>query len=598
MTGLEMSFTHKATWSLLFIANIFTPMAGLAASPVSSVIVQTETADLLSTFSQQAASTTTVTKPFQYKLKHPDGLTLLYNGCRGSRMEPCGCRALNLGGIDKEAAMVQSIRAANPNTLYLEAGGFFREFAGPSMRLQTWHIMDALSALNCQAINIGFPDLAQGMATLKLLESKFDLPFISANIVDAGTGLPVFGSHKSLNVALAGGGTTKVAVVGVTAKTRDTSRDPATQAAPVSAGSSQVGPVSPSRWMIAETNGKVPWLPFDVHSENDGAGGAAPIAGPGGSMPEAVQFAVDDADGLTSTTFAPYRVNEPLPAAQELGKRLSADHDYLVLLAYTSVEAAVEMAKFLPEYDLIIAADYIGRVEPVKPTPEGPLVIGGDHDGKYLGIVEVPPGSGKNRALPPDVDMLPILQSIEPLPEYTQFIRNFSEDTAALPVEKTAGELSEKIYAGVSSCKTCHGSAHDQWKSHKHSIAMKTLVEKNMHFNPDCLKCHTVAYKMPGGFTDLRVTANLANVQCEVCHGPADAHVKEMRAAEVLKREGKPVPPMTQDLRMTWDANFCMQCHDPQNDPHFNFNEDIHRVRHKNPAPQRERPTTVSLEMM
>ena len=127
---------------------------------------------------------------------------------------------------------------------------------------------------------------------------------------------------------------------------------------------------------------------------------------------------------------------------------------------------------------------------------------------------------------------------------------------------------------------------------------MKALVDKDMHFNPDCLRCHTVAYRMPGGFTDLRVTANLANVQCEVCRGPGEKHVQEMRAAETLKREGKPVPPMQEGMIMQWDKKFCMQCHDPANDPTFNFDEDIQRVRHKNPSPPREKPSTAALMMM
>src|SRR5690606_6730664 len=99
-----------------------------------------------------------------FDLKYPNGLTLLYNGARGSRIEPCGCRALNLGGIDKEAAMVQHIRSKNPNTLYVDAGGFFREFTDPAIRLQSWYMLEAMAQLQYQVMNIGFPDIRQGMA--------------------------------------------------------------------------------------------------------------------------------------------------------------------------------------------------------------------------------------------------------------------------------------------------------------------------------------------------------------------------------------------------------------------------------------------------
>src|SRR5690606_5556820 len=135
--------------------------------------------------------------------------------------------------------------------------------------------------------------------------------------------------------------------------------------------------------------------------------------------------------------------------------------------------------------------------------------------------------------------------------------------------------LDEKTFAGASSCRSCHIDAHAQWRTHGHARAMKSLVDSEMHFNRDCLKCHSTGFGQPGGSTDLRVTANLASVQCEVCHGPAENHVRNMRAAEQLTREGKPVPPMEDDLVMEWDANFCMQCHDQNNDPDFNFAVDF-----------------------
>lgn len=569
----------------------------LSVAGAFAASARTQHADIQSTLSQHAARTTTISEPFKYDLKHPGGLTFLYNGCRGSRMEPCGCRALNLGGIGREVAMIQTIRRENPKAFYMDAGGFFREFTDPSMRLQSWHMLDALSHIDCQVINIGFPDLRQGMAALKYFEDRFKLPFVSANIVDAKSGDPVFASHKSFDVTLANGDHVKVAVVGVTAKSRDTSRSGAERGADAESDELSESTNSRGRWMIAETNGRIPWLPFDVHdapAHAAGQGGASPAPASGGSLSDALKFAINGADGVTSESFAPYRLDDPWEAAQKMGKQLRADHDYLILLAYASHKVAVAMAPKLTDYDLVIAADYVGRrVQPVKPLPDGPLIIGGDHDGKYLGIVEVPMKTGAAA----DADLLPILQSIKPLPEYKKYIDHFTRDTEFLPVEEASGEIAEKIYAGVTSCRACHIDAYKQWKTHKHSHAMKTLVDKNMHFNPDCLRCHTVAYRMPGGFTDVRVTSYLSNVQCEVCHGPGEAHVQEMRAAEALQRQGKTPPPVENDMRMTWNAKFCMQCHDPQNDPRFNFPADIQRVRHKNPAPQRERPTTVSLEM-
>lgn len=568
--------------------------AAIAAGPAP---VRVPTADIASTFSQQAARTTTQTAPFAYELRHPDGLTILFNGARHGKIEPCGCRALNLGGIDKEAAMVQTIRRANPQTLYLDAGGYFRDNADPAMRLQTWSMLKALAALDCQAMNVGYPDLMQGIETLKFFQREFRLPLISANILDDATQKPLFEPYREFTVALHNGEHRKVAVVGITAPNRDVSHGTAQPRRPQAASEPEQNEVRPGRWMIAETNGYVPWLPFNVHRE---AGGAAPAPAAGGELPLPVRFAVEGQDALTSHAVGPYRVADGQMTAKDLGRELRKNHDILILLAYTSFDRAVAMAPELADYDLIVAADYRERMEPLRPAADGPLVVCGDQEGKYLGLVEIPrldASDGRSPLLPENTTMLPVLQTIEPRPQFHAYIEEFARLTERLPVEESTGPASVgKIYAGSNSCRACHAAEFDQWKTHKHAHAMKTLVDRNMQFNPDCLKCHTVAYRQPGGFTDLRVTAYLGNVQCEVCHGPAQAHVQEMRTAQALTEQGKPAPAMQNELRMEWDQKFCMQCHDPKNDPHFTFPQDILRVRHKDPAPPRKRPTTMRLD--
>jgi hypothetical protein len=124
---------------------------------------------------------------------------------------------------------------------------------------------------------------------------------------------------------------------------------------------------------------------------------------------------------------------------------------------------------------------------------------------------------------------------------------------------------------------------------------MKSLVEKGMQYSGDCLRCHTVGFKQPGGFSDLRVTPGLANVQCEVCHGPAQKHVEEQQqlALAAGTQAGKGTSG-TVHLLMKWDEEFCAQCHDSNNDPRFNFAEALPRVRHKSPAPPRAKETTAT----
>jgi len=43
--------------------------------------------------------------------------------------------------------------------------------------------------------------------------------------------------------------------------------------------------------------------------------------------------------------------------------------------------------------------------------------------------------------------------------------------------------------------------------------------DKDYTADADCLRCHTTGYGKPGGFTSIAETPDMANVQCEECHG-------------------------------------------------------------------------------
>lgn len=558
--------------------------------------------DVGSSLSRSTAATTTQTATYVPEVRYPDGLTVLYSAARGGKLEPCGCRALNLGGIDREAAMVRAVRGETSATVYVDAGGFFREFPDKNNRLESWHLLDGLSAARMDAINVGFPDLKEGVDGLKRLAAERKLPFISANIVDASTGQPVFEPFKAWTLTTGGGKQLRVAVIGVTAPNINVSRP---------AGSQIIGDAtvprpnatSPdglrSRWTIAPV--AVPLGSHHFQGRNSTVqalleqGGAAPASAGGGNSP-----AMDFALTTSSVTGAPYTVLDEAKALRPLAERLRKETDVLLLLSYASKERTQEIASAVPLFDIAIAGDYIKRHEAEKIGTRPTLLVAADYDGKYLGQIDLRIAETGGVAEVAPV-LHPVLQSIEPIPEFTRYLTAYKQDTENLPVPQSQ-QTAEKVYAGASSCRTCHADAWTQWRTHHHSRAMKALVDKQMHYNPDCLRCHTVAFRQPGGFTDLRVTPHLSNVQCEVCHGPGQKHVDHHRAAAMMQSEGgsTAVPAGAEhppELRMEWDAQFCMQCHDPQNDPHFNFEQDILRVRHKDPAPPRERPTTASLMM-
>jgi hypothetical protein len=128
----------------------------------------------------------------------------------------------------------------------------------------------------------------------------------------------------------------------------------------------------------------------------------------------------------------------------------------------------------------------------------------------------------------------------------------------------------ELKYVGAPKCKMCHnktssGKFYDDWYESKHANAFSSL-KGDERKNPECLKCHTTGYGKPGGFTSVAdevtelkdLVKEMAGVQCEVCHGPGEKHIKS-KTDNVIKNAGVPT------------EKGCVVCHNDTN-PHWDPN--------------------------
>lgn len=116
-----------------------------------------------------------------------------------------------------------------------------------------------------------------------------------------------------------------------------------------------------------------------------------------------------------------------------------------------------------------------------------------------------------------------------------------------------------KIHAGTfvgftaGNCKQCHPKKAEEWAKTGHAKILTEEIDlKPTHYSETCIRCHTTGYypgANNGGFPDVQAKAkyqfptwkqieaggnwekmpaevkNLANIQCEQCHGPAKEHV-------------------------------------------------------------------------
>ncbi len=144
---------------------------------------------------------------------------------------------------------------------------------------------------------------------------------------------------------------------------------------------------------------------------------------------------------------------------------------------------------------------------------------------------------------------------------YNQAARREFAGTAAVRTK----DLAKTPYAGAEACATCHKDAFDKWSGSRHAQAMATLQAKTKQEDPECVACHALGPQEKGGFVSLAASPQFANVQCETCHGPRLAHVKDPTAKPALA-----VAP----------AAVCSTCHNAQHSPAFKQDEYWKKIAH------------------
>ena len=121
-------------------------------------------------------------------------------------------------------------------------------------------------------------------------------------------------------------------------------------------------------------------------------------------------------------------------------------------------------------------------------------------------------------------------------------------------------------YVGSKACKWCHKEAFEIWEETPHAKrAHPSIIEAGHQYDPECVLCHSTAYRYEGGFVSLEETPHLAPMGCENCHGPRSLHIKNP------KRRGEIKKP---------DEITCKTCHDPDNSPHFDFATYWEKIKH------------------
>lgn len=141
----------------------------------------------------------------------------------------------------------------------------------------------------------------------------------------------------------------------------------------------------------------------------------------------------------------------------------------------------------------------------------------------------------------------------------------------ALPDKAKAWE-----YVGNTQCKVCHNSKEEGqqwtvWKGMEHAKAFQTLASdkakeaakakgltKPPQESPECLRCHVTGYDVAKAAAPAKIKPE-DGVQCESCHGPSSAHLKDGQTLKFHKDQVGQID--IKANRVAIDENICKGCH-------------------------------------
>lgn len=498
--------------------------------------------------------------------ERPSDLLLLYTGTVNGYLEPCGCVAGQIGGIDRMSAYIQGALAEHEAALFVDAGDLFceeepdDEMILRQLPLKARTFFQTWGELGCEAVALGENELLIGVEALQELSAEFDVPILCGNLEDAKTGEPVFPGSRI-----------------------------------VERGGRRIGIFSLLSASLDEPKAQ-----------------------------EAERVKVGEWASDLGLRITPWR-----RAATVLVEELAQECDVIVALSHLGYDKNVELAQAFPRVDLVLGGHFDSSKQETNVVDETPVLVSfvrGSRVGRmewwwpeeeryFLGPEDHGPLAdasafhgleftydledfawrdllGRERALGSERwqkqretklflretarreleqlgqgpqgnrfshVLLPMHPGIERsemalahVDEYHDALQEYWSQTG----EPSAARESA-VYPSPESCASCHAEQVEFWRATKHSRALSALEATGQHVDPECFPCHTVGYRNPGGFRIPGRHRGFANVQCAACHGPGGSHVQGGLSY------------ITEGLLAPDGGSNCATCHNKEHDPDF-----------------------------
>ncbi len=478
----------------------------------------------------------------------PDRVTLLFFASVAGQIVPCGCSPDQRGGLPRAVALVDKLRQAEPNVLFVDAGDLlFENSSRPPAQMVTQRQLKARTLaqgdelLGAAARAVGPRDLALGAQFAAETAGKVPL-------LDAGVA-PVPGTRATL---LADAGPVKVGLFAAGFE-----QDPAATIAARARGLRDGG----ARLIV-----------LLLHPRGDNAFTAAQTLLPAAKAAGVDLVVLGRRDDPAADPNRKDPGLPPLLAVEGHGQSLLRVDVQLGQGPLSLAPTAADRDEELKAIDVRIARFRAqATIAPQRRAQVEAKIRELEDRKRVLAEAPIPrPGPGTSWA---EAAFLPLTQQVGNDADAQKLVDAYDQRVAQLnlaearrqPETCPAAARGELAFVGAAACVQCHEDAAAFWTQTKHARAYQTLVTVEKQFSLDCVRCHVTGWQQPGGVCRIDRTqfggpgidgkgVGRRDVQCEDCHGPGSDHLKDETGAFIQRK----VPEST-----------CMRCHEAANSPHF-----------------------------
>ncbi len=261
-------------------------------------------------------------------------------------------------------------------------------------------------------------------------------------------------------------------------------------------------------------------------------------------------------------------VADPVTTLNILIPDLRKYADLIVVLAHMPQIEIQNFIKQVPRIDILIAGhDGIQRAGTPQLVEHTITGTNGDR-GRFGGTLELRFNKDKHIVNYRGTEVA-LSSEFADDTDMATLVGEYKKISTAMPVQVgTAIVGTSPHWVGSLSCRACHLKEYQIWEQSPHAHTFEGLKAKHQDKNNQCIICHTLAFAKEDGFVSEEKTPNFVGVQCESCHQAGSFHVD----APLAKKKFT--------IERTRGALTCVQCHDHQNDPKFNYPIALAKIKH------------------